>query len=185
VRDKLHRGEANQFSRFHGKDRIFTILGTNQSLGTWFMSEEVGQAANSRTAAKDGAANETVAIDADDYNSYIECIDVFLRHFGRLGMCVAIAAASAALVFFSPVLLPPLPVLLKVSGVVLFVFSAFLSILIAGDTYVRLSQYIPGIKPKKYLNHQWMDRLLLWFLLILSLFIVITASVIAHAVLLR
>lgn len=144
------------------------------------MPEKVGQAADARSAAK-----EAGAIDADDYNSYIECIDVFLRHFGRLGMCVAIAATSAALVFFSPVLLPPFPALLKTAGFVLFVFSAFLSILIAGDTYVRLSQFIPGIKPKKYLNHQWMDRLLLWCLLILSLFIVITASVIAHAVLLK
>jgi hypothetical protein len=144
------------------------------------MSEEVGPAADSRNDTKAAGA-----IEADEYNSYIECIDVFLRHFGRLGMCVAIAGTSAVLVFFSPVLLPPFPALLKVAGLVLFVFSAFLSILIAGDTYVRLSQYIPGIKPKKYLNHQWMDRLLLWFLLLLSLFIVITASIIAHAILLK
>lgn len=149
------------------------------------MSEEVGHAADSRIATKDGGEKEVGTIDADDYNSYIECIDVFLKHFGRLGMCVAIAGTSAALVFLSPILLPPFPALLKVAGFVLFVFSAFLSILIAGDTYVRLSQYIPGIKPKKFLNHQWMDRLLLWFLLILSLFIVITASIIVHAVLLK
>jgi hypothetical protein len=149
------------------------------------MSEEVGQAADSRIAAKEICAKEVGAIDADDYNSYIECIDVFLQHFGRLGMCVTIAGTSAVLVFLSPTLLPPFPALLRVAGFVLFVFSAFLSILIAGETYVRLSQYIPRIKPKKFLNHQWMDRLLLWFLLILSLFIVITASVIAHTVLLK
>jgi hypothetical protein len=117
---------------------------------------------------------------ADDYKTYMECIDVFLKHFGRLGMCVAIAGSSAALVFFSASLFPPLPVLLKISGSVLFAFSSLLTVLVAGDTYVRLSQYIPGIKPKKYLNHQWMDRLLLWFLLIFSLFIVISAAIIVH-----
>ena len=120
---------------------------------------------------------------ADAYKTYMECIDVFLRYFERIGMCVAIAGSSAALIFFSTSLFPPLPALLKISGSVLFAFSSLLTILVAGDTYVRLSQYIPSIKPKKYLNHQWMDRLLLWFLLIFSLFIVISASVIVHKVL--
>ncbi len=117
---------------------------------------------------------------ADDYKTYMECIDVFLKHFERLGMCVAIAGSGAALIFFSASLFPPFPVLLKISGVVLFAFSSLLTILIAGDSYVRLSQYIPGIRPKKFLNHRWMDRLLLCFLLVFSLFMVISASVIVH-----
>ena len=117
---------------------------------------------------------------ADDYKTYMECIDVFLKHFERLGMCVAIAGSSAALIFFSTSLFPPLPVLLKIAGSVLFAFSSMLTVLVAGDTYVKLSQFIPGIKPMRYLNHLWMDRLLLWFLLLFSLFIVISASVIVH-----
>lgn len=143
------------------------------------MSEKVGQLPDPKIGA-----GKPVAQDADDYAMYIDSIDVFLKHFGRLGMCVAIAGSSAAVVFFSRVLFPPFPVLLKVSGAVLFIFSALLSILVAGDTYVRLSQYIPQLKPKKYLSHKWMERILLWFLLIFSLFIVVTASIIAHAMLL-
>ena len=143
------------------------------------MSEKVGETPDAGIdPGKKGAH------DADDYAMYIESIDVFLKHFGRLGMCVAIAGASAAVVFFSRVLFPPFPLLLTISGAVLFIFSALLSILVAGDTYVRLSQFIPRLKPKKYLNHQWMERLLLWFLLIFSFFVVVAASVIAHAMLL-
>ncbi|MDQ9170910.1 hypothetical protein Q8A64_10860 [Oxalobacteraceae bacterium R-40] len=142
------------------------------------MAEEAKQSSDpNATSATPGT------VDADDYKTYMECIEVFLKHFERLGICIAIAGTSAALIFFSRSLFPPFPVLLKIAGTVLFTFSSLLSILIAGDTYVRLSQYIPSVKPKKFLNHQWMDRLLLWFLLILSLFIVISASIIVHTAL--
>lgn len=138
-----------------------------------------------QTPDSNAASNQASEADAQAYNSYIECIDVFLKHFGRLGMCIAIASASTALIFFSQTLFPPLPLLLKIAGGVLFTFCAMLSILIAGDTYVRLSQYIPRIRPKKYLNHQWMDRLLLWSLMVLTLFILFAASIIVHTALFK
>lgn len=144
------------------------------------MAEEVGRVLDSSSESEKMRQR-----DADDYNRYIENIDVFLKYFSRLGMCIAIAGSGAALVFFSPTLFPPFPVLLKISGSVLFIFSAMLSILVAGDTYVRLSQHIPRIRPKRFLNHQWMERILLWSLLTFSLFTLIAASVVAHAILLK